>query len=181
MSAALSIAQRSAVGDLSDRASIAASVWDSIIQRRMQDGHRARFGAIVENIVAAIQASVEPSEWARAGDATAETIERRVIDGSALAAVLVRLRPGIAITDFNRDYLGTDSVGRGAGWHKTANTVEVAKACNDAMVEGDIMGGALFRALKDIVVTALSGLPAVGRGDAAREVGALIRRRMAVS
>jgi hypothetical protein len=147
----------------------------------MQGGHRARFGAIVENVIAAIQAAVEPSEWARAGDATAEAIERRVIDGSALSAALVRLRPGIAISNFDRDYVGTDAVGRGAGWHKTANTVEIAKACNDVMIENDLLGGVLFRALKDIVVTSLSSLPIVGRADAALEVGALIRRRMAVS
>lgn len=153
-------------------------VWGALLRCRMQGNATARFGAIVENVIAAIQGSVAPSEWPQAGDATAEAIERRSIDSSAMALVLLRLHPEITVMGVGD--LGTDAVGRGAGWSRTANTVELAKACNDVMSENDLAGGVVFRALKDIVVTAIVALPEVARRDAAITVGGLIRRRMGV-
>lgn len=167
--------------DIAPRAAIAAMVWDALSQRRMQGGEKARFGAIVENIIAAMQGAVEPSEWAHAGYETAESIERRCMDGSAAAEVLLRLRPEIGHMGFDADWLGTDTVGRGAGWSKTANAVELAKACNDVMSENDLMGGYVFRALKDIAVAAIQALPTTERRDAGRAVGTLIMRRMRVN
>ena len=149
----------------------------------MQGGESARLGAIIENLIAAIQARVEPIEWGAAGSSTAEAIERRCRDRSAVAEVLLRLRPRIAdmARGFKASNLGTDAVGRGAGWSKTANTVEIAKACNDVMVDENIPSGALFRALKDIVVAALQG--ALGDDEriaAGTAVARLIERRMVV-
>jgi len=168
--------------ELAPRAALAAMVWDALLLRRMQGGDRARFGALVENIIAAMQGSIEPSSWAEAGASTAEAIERRCTDGSAVAAVLLRLRPAIGRMPVDYEALGTDAVGRGAGWSKTANAVEIAKGCNDVMSENDLTGGAVFRAIKDIVVAAVQGSVGVsGRRAAGAAVGGLIRRRMRVN
>lgn len=167
--------------ELAPRAALAAMVWDALSTRCMQGGQRARFGAIVENLIAAMQGAVEPSVWVDAGVSTAESIERRCIDGSAVAAVLLRLRPAIGQQIVDISALGTDAVGRGAGWHRTANTVELAKACNDVMVENKLAGGVVFRALKDIVVAGVQALAVAERRGAALAVGALIRRRMRVN
>lgn len=183
-SLALSGSQANAASELGVRAEMAADVWDGVRKRTMIGGEPARLAAVVENIICAIQARVEPSEWCQAGDATAEAIERRVKDGSAVAVVIQRLRPmiGVLARGFRASDLGTDKVGRGAGWNKTANCVEVAKACNDVMVETEMPSGALFRALKDIVITALqSGLTHDEAVSASLAIGSLIRRRMVVS
>jgi hypothetical protein len=167
--------------ELAPRAALAAMVWDSIALRRIQGGPRARLGAVVENVIAAMQGAIEPSSWPEAGAATAEAVERRCADGSAVAAVLLRLRPAVADmgSGFRAEDLGTDAVGRGAGWSRTANTVEIAKACNDCIAENDLAGGAVFRALKDITVAAVQGgVGPTGRRGAGVAIGALIRRRM---
>jgi hypothetical protein len=149
----------------------------------MIGGEPARLGAIVENIIAAIQAKVEPSRWAEAGASTGEAIASRCSEPSAVASVLIRLRPAIA--DIGRGFqplhMGVDAVGRGAGWGKTANAVELAKACNDLMAEEDLPSGELFRALKDIVVTALHVLGAAECASSGAAVARLIERRMVVS
>jgi hypothetical protein len=176
MSAALSVPS---ADELSHRAAVAAEVWDALCQRHMLGGHAARVAAVVENIIAAIQARCEPSEWREAGASTAEAIERRCSEPSAVASVLLRLRPGLGGAGLQAHHLGTDAVGRGAGWHKTANATEIAKACNDLMATTEIGSGELFRALKDIVVAAAHG------GPSAREVGVgvarLIERRVRVN
>lgn len=170
--------------ELAPRASLAALVWDGLLPRKMQGGDKARFGAIVENIIAAMQGSIEPSQWAEAGAATAEAIERRCRDGSAVAEVLLRLRPAIArmADGFRPDDLGADKVGRGAGWSRTANAVELTKACNDVMSKNELAGGYVFRALKDIAIAAVQGgMGPAERGAAGGAIGGLIRRRMRVS
>lgn len=181
MSATVVLPEGRRTSDLADRGAIAADVWDALRQRRMIGGEPARLGAIVENLIAAIQAKVEPSAWAQAGSSTGEAIARRCGEPSAVASVLIRLRPGIA--DMSRGFqalhMGTDAVGRGAGWRKTANAVEIAKACNDVMADEDLPSGALFRALKDIVVTALHALGATECAEAGIAVCGLIERRMA--
>lgn len=181
--ATLSTREQTRADELGKRAAIGAEVWDGLRQRRMMGGDGARIGAIVENIIAAIQARVEPSEWRQGGASTAEAIERRTGAPSAVAQVLARLRPAIpeAGRSFRAEHLGTDAVGRGAGWWKTANAVEAAKACNDAMVAGEIGSGELFRALKDIVVTALHGLGPKEAAEAGGRVARLIERRMVVN
>ena len=160
---------------LSDRAATAATVWDALRARTMMGHEPTRLAAVVENIIAAIQARLEPSEWARAGASTGEAIERRCASPSAVGTVLLRLRPGIADAGrgFQLHHLGTDAVGRGAGWWKTANATEIAKACNDVMAENGLGSGEVFRALKDIVVAAVQG--AMGLPEAA-EVGAAVAR-----
>jgi hypothetical protein len=170
-------------GDLAHRAAVAADVWDALRLRRMIGGEPARLGAIVENIIAAIQAKVEPSRWAEAGASTGEAIASRCSEPSAVASVLIRLRPAIADIGrgFQPSHMGTDAVGRGAGWQKTANTVEIAKACNDVMVDEDLPSGELFRALKDIVVTALHALGVKECAEAGIAVARLIERRMVAS
>jgi hypothetical protein len=183
VSTTLATSERQRTSDLAHRASIAADVWDAVRLRRMIGGEPARLGAVIENIVSAIQAKIEPSAWMQAGASTGEAITRRCAEPSAVAATLIRLRP--AITDiargFQPSHMGTDAVGRGAGWGKTANAVEIAKACNDVMADEDLPSGWLFRALKDIVVTALHTLGPQECAAAGVAVAGLIERRMVVS
>ena len=178
MSAALSSPEQQRADELGHRAASAAEVWDALRQRTMQGGKPALVGAVVENIIAAIQARCEPSEWRQAGASTSEAIHKRC-EGSAVAVVLLQLRPGMRGIAVTAEHLGTDAVGRGAGWWKTANATEVAKGCNDLMAESNLGSGELFRALKDIVVAVAHGGPSARELGAA--VGRLIERRMVVN
>ncbi len=181
MSAALSTTERQSASDLAARAAVAATVWDHIRRYKCLGGEGARLAAVVENVIAAIQGTIAPSEWADAGDATCVALRQRIGAGSAVAAVLGRTRPDIARMGqyFRADLLGTDAVGRGAGWHKTANCAEMTKAIHDAFVTGELSGGEAFRALKDIVVAALqNGVSASEREAACVGITREIARRL---
>lgn len=167
--------------DLAARAAKAASVWDFIRSASIIGPEGARMGALVENIIAAIQGSIAPSEWGEVGAATVDEIIRRCEAPSAVGAVLLQLRPAVAVmgNSFRGHHLGTDKAGRGAGWERTNNGVNIAEACNDAMAVGQLNSGHLFRALKDIVIAAIQGGYSQPEwAKASRQVGETIRKRM---
>ena len=79
------------------------------------------------------------------------------------------------------EHLGTDAVGRGAGWRKTNNAATVAMALNDCMVTAGMSGGELIGALVENVIAAIqASTPAVEWRNAGHAVATLIERRMVV-
>lgn len=76
------------------------------------------------------------------------------------------------------EHLGTDAVGRGAGWRKTNNANHVAMALADVKQIHNMSGGELFGAMVENVIAAIQG----GTGPAQWEEQAaavcdVIRRR----
>lgn len=180
---ALSTSERAAANRAATRAGVAIDLIDAFSHRAMIGNAGMRLAAVVENIIAAIQGAAAPSEWPQIGEAVAEDIERRCSAPSAIAAVVGKVRPAVAAMggDFRAAMLGTDAVGRGAGWNKTNNAVNYAEACHDAMHGRGHSSGEVFRALKDVVVAAVQvGLAPAEWRAAASAIGTEIRARMRV-
>lgn len=77
------------------------------------------------------------------------------------------------------EHLGTDAVGRGAGWQKTSNTVAVTMALHDVKQRAGMSGGELFGALVENVIAAIQGSCSPSEWQhVASEVSARIERRM---
>lgn len=78
-------------------------------------------------------------------------------------------------------HMGTDAVGRGAGWDKTNNAIAVTMALNDLKARTGMSGGELFGALVENVIAAIQGSAAPSEWrHIGHEVAARIERRMSV-
>jgi hypothetical protein len=71
--------------------------------------------------------------------------------------------------------LGTDAVGRGAGWQKTNNTIAVSMALADLKARTGMSGPELFGAMVENVIAAIQGSTAP---LAWREAGAAVAREI---
>lgn len=79
------------------------------------------------------------------------------------------------------EHMGTDAVGRGAGWRKTNNAVALTMALHDAMVRTGMSGGELFGALVENLIAAIQGSCAPSEWRQVGEaVAGEIQRRMRV-
>lgn len=79
------------------------------------------------------------------------------------------------------EHLGTDPVGRGAGWRKTNNALSVTRALWDVKERTGMSGGELFGALVENVIAAIQGSCAPSEwSQVGEEVAARIQRRMMV-
>jgi hypothetical protein len=79
------------------------------------------------------------------------------------------------------DHLGTDPVGRGAGWRKTQNTVYISQVLHDAKQRSGMSGAELFGAMVENVICAIQGGTAPSQWrEVASAVTDEIQRRMVV-
>ena len=79
------------------------------------------------------------------------------------------------------EHLGTDKVGRGAGWDKTNATIAVAMALSDVKQLKGLTHGELFGALVENIIAAIQGTVAPsGWRAAGHAVAEEIERRMRV-